>query len=358
MKDIDINASASAEANVVKIGDPTFAPTVNFNLGGNGAKPDKEPFVYRVLSGPKRALHPAEHARELAEAASIRDEAEARSLVSRERAIAEACRICREGNPWLSERQAYLHVMGHNVTPAEAENVFEVFEEAQKVLPEESFDNESTDEFKDSCVRGAASAYDDKVRKLWAKLIAGEIEQSGSFSKYTLSVLSKMGKKDVELFEVFCSLCAGGIDTLGIEQPTIPCIFLDETGTTYNEGSISYEAIANLSARSLVQTKSSTVFAQSSGVILCIEGESYKLEGPADERLVIGEVTFTKFGEELSRLCKLGNHPNLMSSTSHYLSEQGFTLVPLNQPSVGHPCTIGGEAIIKEIPASFIDGLF
>lgn len=201
----------------------------------------------------------------------------------------------------------------------------------------------------------AEKAYDEETQKLWGRILAGELNEPGSFSKHSMSVLADMSKTDAELFEVFCSLCAGGIDALGIEQPTIPCIFLDEAGTTYNEGSLSYEAVSILAAHGLVQTKSNTVFDQSSGIILCIGGESYRLKEAANESLAIGDATLTVFGQELSRLCKIGSHPNLMKSATAHFLKQGFSLVPSTEFIVGCRSTVGGEGIIEEISSSDLD---
>ncbi|RNL44764.1 DUF2806 domain-containing protein [Paraeggerthella hongkongensis] len=340
MKDIDIKASASAEANVVKIGDPTFAPTVNFNLGGNGGKPDKEPFVYRVLSGPKRALHPAEYAHELAEAAGIRDEAEARSLVSREKAIAEACRICREGNPWLSERQAYLHVMGHYVTPAEAENVFEVFEEAQRMLPDEAVIDEPTREFKDAGVKGAASAYDDEVRELWAKIIAGELERKGSYPKSTMDALRRMDARTMGLFKKLCSTCVGSADgVVSMMDEPIPLLVYDDGSTSsINGGLLSIIDIYELEAAGLFFTGLNRTYTIEAFGFVGIADVPYQIlnDEQSDEgkKLIFENGLLSDAGSRLSTLCGTGSFEHLPNLLAKLVKDAGMKLFRLEQTDV------------------------
>ena len=340
MKDIDIKASASAEANVVKIGDPTLslAPTVNLNLGGGGANQDREPFVCRVLSGSKRALHPAEYARELAEAAGIRDEAEARSLVSREKAIAEACRICREGNPWLSERQAYLHVMGHYVTPAEAENVFEVFEEARKALPNGVVAEEPTDEFKDASVRGAASAYDDEVRELWAKLIAGELERSGSFPKSAYDALRRADARILKLFKRLCSTCLSS--TEGLPAPSdLPVALLeydDGSTSSLNDGLFEIMELFELESAGLFFTGLHRTYDVESVLFVGINGKPFQVFNEGEvKKLKFENGLLSDAGSRLSSLCELGSFPQLPKILAKKVKGLEMKLFELEQNDEG-----------------------
>jgi hypothetical protein len=54
--------------------------------------------------------------------------------------------------------------------------------------------------------RGCEDISDPETRKLWAKVLAGEVSQPGSFSRLTLSILRDMGKVESNLFERACSL--------------------------------------------------------------------------------------------------------------------------------------------------------
>ncbi|MBR3690574.1 MAG: DUF2806 domain-containing protein [Eggerthellaceae bacterium] len=55
----------------------------------------------------------------------------------------------------------------------------------------------------------AERASEDYARELLGKLLAGEMESPGSFSKRTLSILGDMSKADAEAFGKVCACCAG-----------------------------------------------------------------------------------------------------------------------------------------------------
>jgi hypothetical protein len=52
----------------------------------------------------------------------------------------------------------------------------------------------------------AAEYSDDEVQELWAKIIAGEVIQQGSFSRNTVNTLNNLDKHQLQLFETLCNL--------------------------------------------------------------------------------------------------------------------------------------------------------
>lgn len=173
---------------------------------------------------------------------------------------------------------------------------------------------------------GAGSESDAEMQEVWGRILAGELEQPGSFSKRTLSIVSDMGRDDAESFRVFCSLCAGGVDGAGVGQPTIPLLFLDGGGTSYNDGALSYREASRLEALGLVRTGVGTRFEAAGRVILCIGGTSYRVVG--DGGLSIGDAGLTVYGEELSRLCEIGSADGLLAASIRELGTKGLGLSP------------------------------
>lgn len=53
----------------------------------------------------------------------------------------------------------------------------------------------------------AKTISDEEMQELIAKIIAGEFNQSGTYSISTLQVVKMLGKNELELFEKICSLC-------------------------------------------------------------------------------------------------------------------------------------------------------
>ena len=328
--------NASAEASVVKVDNPTLniAPALNVNVSpkenvGTGAR---EPFICRVLSGTKKALHPIDHEKEQAEVRAIRSASEAEALASRERAIAEACRICLEGNPWMTKRQAYLHVMGYPLTRAGAETVFEVFEKASDALSGAAAVENLSDEFKDASVKGAASAYDDEIRKMWARLIAGEISKPGSFSKRTMSALESMDKNEADASKKVCeySISINFSSSNDTETPFEPLIVLalDESGGSYNKGDIPISSLGVLDSLGLVDTSLARThkiipsmlspFRVGSDVVV-VENE-----GSDAVDIKFSHAIFLPIGEELAKVCGIGGGANLRAILDDKLTALGL----------------------------------
>ncbi|MBX9035078.1 DUF2806 domain-containing protein [Gordonibacter massiliensis (ex Traore et al. 2017)] len=335
--DIDFNASASAEANIVKIGDPTLnvAPTVNLNLGAGGTKPYREPFIQRFLSGTKKALNPVEYAQEQAEALAIRADAEAEALASRQTAIAEACRICLQTQPWMTEKQAYLHVTGHPVTPAEADNVFEVFEEASAQLPEGIDPSDTSAEFQDASVKGAAGAYDDEARELWARIIAGELERKGSYPKGTMDVLRGMDARMIGLFKKLCSTCVGRADGIAsIVREPLPLLVYDEGSTSvFNGGLLSLLDIHELEAAGVLFTGLHRTYTVETIALVGVNNVPYQIMNETDgkKEIVFENGLLSDAGARLSNLCGTGSFEQLPNLLAKVVKKGGMRIFRLER---------------------------
>ena len=59
------------------------------------------------------------------------------------------------------------------------------------------------------------SVSDSQMQEIWARILAGEVNQPGSFSRRTLSILSDLDKSEAEVFAKLCGFCwkVGGIET-------------------------------------------------------------------------------------------------------------------------------------------------
>ena len=195
-------------------------------------------------------------------------------------------------------------------------------------------DNSSMDELGDEWVENfvdhVEKVSDEETQRLWAAVLSGEVNQPGTYSKRTMSILSDMSKSDAEAFKGFCSMCCGGRSiSTGIEYWTQPYIILDDDGGGYNDHELAYADIARLDSLGLVLKDSNTRFQAGSQPIFCISGTPY-IAAPMDgeaKLLTVGNCILTPFGNELSRLCDKGTHPKLHSIISKDLDTKGFYLL-------------------------------
>ncbi len=88
---------------------------------------------------------------------------------------------------------------------------------------------------------GASEVDDEDTQKLWAKILAGEIEKKGSFSLRTLDILRNLSKEEAELFQKIAPYI--------IVQGNTTCILTIEI---YNKGNFSVNDFLKLNEIGLV----------------------------------------------------------------------------------------------------------
>lgn len=90
---------------------------------------------------------------------------------------------------------------------------------------------------------------DDKVQDIWARIMAGEINNPHSYSLRTIDVLKNIGKQEAEVFSNILSYCVVGDSH----------IFLPNYDEYLEKCGISYSQIMNLSEHGLIYNDASIV---------------------------------------------------------------------------------------------------
>lgn len=234
----------------------------------------------------------------------------------------------REYPSWSDER-CLLEARGYRMTNQQAENFAEVFREANFELESRGVDATPLDEEKlDPIVEGAKTAYTDEAKNLWAKLLEKELDGSASYTKRTMRILKEMESPDALLFNKVCSCCSGGSDEEGMKRQTIPLIFLDEDGVNYNNGSFAYSDLTRLESIGLIKLGATTFFAPDDNPFLYMGGKTYVLVHKGN-RISLGDLVLTSFGEEIASLCALGGAEGLPSLVAGKMESQNAQLVEL-----------------------------
>lgn len=263
------------------------------SLGGGG--------IAATVEGVYRALAPARYHAAQVEGRKIEFDF-----------LMDASRRMREEFPFYSDRRAVLEALGYRVTNDGAENVSSVLGRAAELVEDGGGEPRDLDPgARDLVINGSAEAYDDRVREMWARLVAGAVTGGARYKRMTARVLEEMDGDDVELFRRFCSMCAGGTDRNGIQQPVVPCVFKDPEGISYNDGRMSYSEVQQLEKLGLVDPHASVSFGPS-GALLCVGGRSFRVTDPAGGRIWVSDVTLSLPGEQLAGLCDLGGMPGLL----------------------------------------------
>lgn len=138
---------------------------------------------------------------------------------------------------------------------------------------------------------------DAEMQSLWARVLAGEANSPGTYSKRTVNLLSSIDKSDAELFTKLC----GFAWTVGSPSPLI----FDHKDPIYNNNGITFAALCHLESIGLI------TFDFLSGYILTglprvvtvhYYGQSIliKFGADVDNTLALGSVMMAQPGRELT----------------------------------------------------------
>ena len=142
---------------------------------------------------------------------------------------------------------------------------------------------------------------DGEMQDLWARVLAGEANEPGTYSKRTVNFLGDLDKKDAELFQTLCSF--GWI--IGKFTPLI----FDSQAAIYNDRGLNFNTLTHLDSIGLIRFDTLSGFTRLKlpkqfTVLYCGVPLKLTMENETDNSLVIGNVLLTKMGEELVKVCK------------------------------------------------------
>lgn len=141
---------------------------------------------------------------------------------------------------------------------------------------------------------------DDEMQSLWARVLAGQANSPGRYSKRTIEILSNLEKNDAILFSKLCSF---GFDIHGI----FPLVY-DVNHSIYTDHGINFMAISHLESLGLLhfsglsgyvrQGLGQKGFVEYFGIKVWIE-----FQKPENNELELGHVLLTQAGQQLARIC-------------------------------------------------------
>ena len=160
----------------------------------------------------------------------------------------------------------------------------------------DSLDDDWKANFFDKC----RNVSDKDMQSLWARVLAGEVNAPGTYSKRTLSCISDLGKKEAELFTTLC-----GFGWLIGEM--VPIVF-DSNEGMYNKHGVNFSTLSHLDSIGLVNFNS-VIDVQRQHLpkkfSISYYGRKLALEMPNDTKntLSVGNVRLTQIGQELAPIC-------------------------------------------------------
>lgn len=144
---------------------------------------------------------------------------------------------------------------------------------------------------------------DKDMQVLWSKVLAGEANTPGTYSKRTVNLLDDLDKEDAELFTQLCCFA--------IDAGTLRPLVFDCRDDIYKGRKINFSSLIHLQSIGLIRFDNIAGFRQlklPKRVTFSYYGEQINLEmnRDSDNELDIGQVLLTSVGEELAPIC--GSH--------------------------------------------------
>ena len=173
---------------------------------------------------------------------------------------------------------------------------------------------------------GASEQCDDEMRVIWGKLLAGELEQPGTYTKRAMSILSDMSRDEALVFSKLCSTSIF-VNPRGNRFLTA-VLRKDKAGGTYNDGLLSLEDLDVLSSLGLITTmtwNNQSLAGNQIGVIE-VNGRFLPMRNPSDESrsITFSQMRYLKEGTVLSTLCEVGSYERLPQIVNDVISAAGL----------------------------------
>jgi hypothetical protein len=162
---------------------------------------------------------------------------------------------------------------------------------------------------------------DKEMQGLWSRILAGEANSPGTFSKKTVNLVADLDKTDAVLFTKLCGF-AWMISGL------VPLVF-DVEADIYNKRDINFGILNHLESMGLIQFESLAGYCRMKlpkTFKVFYYGAAVDLEMPneTDNSLDLGNVLLTKAGTELAPVCGCVKVDGFMDYVRERWSRQGF----------------------------------
>lgn len=184
----------------------------------------------------------------------------------------------------------------------------------------------------------ASNVSDETLQLLWAKLLEGELNTSGSVSNDTMSIARDMNKARAEEFRLLCSAALYNWDGI----PSIVVGLGGPGGNSLQPYGLSYDVLMKLAHHRLIVNDMNsfrTISGSSLGPIYPVkhQGKFFVLRpSPQNDTvssLQIKGILFTPAGEELARVVEHIPMPKYTQAMIEDLKKAGWDVLPVHDAS-------------------------
>lgn len=166
---------------------------------------------------------------------------------------------------------------------------------------------------------------DEEMQQVWARILAGEANKPGSFSRKTVNVMEDLGKADAELFRNLCRFAWTYQDSVLV----IPLVF-DLQREIYNQQGVRFESCTHLETLGLVNTEGLTSLSLMTKQFTVSYDKRTIMVSSNDDKISTGHVKFTRAGLELYHICEVEPVDGIFEYVCDvWTREHGLTITPV-----------------------------
>lgn len=141
---------------------------------------------------------------------------------------------------------------------------------------------------------------DEEMQSLWARVLAGQANSPGRYSKRTIDILSNLEKTDAMLFSKLCSF--------GFYIGDIVPLIYNINHSIYTDHGINFEAIFHLESLGLIHFEGLSGYVRAGfgqkGFISYFDINMWiEFQKPDNNELELGHVLLTQAGRQLAPIC-------------------------------------------------------
>jgi hypothetical protein len=173
---------------------------------------------------------------------------------------------------------------------------------------------------------------DQEMQQIWAKVLAGEANSPGTYSKRTVNFLSSLDKTDAALFTELCGF--------GWQIGDVVTLVYDEKDSIYTAAGITFNALSHLDDIGLISFEPLAGFKRMGfpkRTTVSYYGRPVNIEFQKDagNDLDTGKVLLTQIGQQLAPICGSEPVPVFVDYVLHHWNKKGLLLsspYPRNAP--------------------------
>ena len=179
-------------------------------------------------------------------------------------------------------------------------NIEGITQQALPLLEENSHPEKVQDDWITNFFDKCRIVSDGDMQRLWARVLAGEANAPGAFSRRTVNLMADLDKADAELFMRLCGFC-------WLIGNAVPLVF-NHQGDIYNRHWIHFSSMSHLESLGLIQFDGLTTFRtlrlpKKFPVVYYGRPVELTLPKATDNVLELGHVLLTQAGQELVPVC-------------------------------------------------------